>query len=680
MRFIMSLIVLVFVVLAVAYTAVERLSSTQEAAVERARGAFETPMIQLQAALSDHLPDGEADVAQRHMSMMAIDEHVVVLMLVDDIGIIGLSNQSLLEGSPASQVEGYSEAVAADAAATLESRVELSDDGEILRGYFPVNLGAREGALRPDRIGILYSDYSVSADLARARNDAVAAATHLAAFLLLLALAQYLALHFLVTRRVGRLTSAIRSVAGGRFGVTVGMTGSDEIGQLARSIDFMTCQLAEEHAALESSEHLHRLLADNAADWVFWIGPDGTFAYCSPSCEDITGYAAAEFMTDPGLMERIIHPEDADLYHHHRGTEWRAGSSDLRFRIIRRDGSVRWIGHACQAIVDEDGEVRGSRGSNRDITAITEVAEALREANRDLEARVEERTRQLADSNEELVSVNEELSSTIEQLAVLNEELAATNEDLEVATQAAEAASRAKSDFIASMSHELRTPLNSIIGFSDILLRGMAGPLTDEEFTQLTMINTSGHHLLQLINEILDLSKIEVGRMELRVEDFDPIVVVREAVDTVSAEATQKGLALVIDSTSCPASMRSDRLRLEQVLINLLGNAVKFTDSGGVSVSVSCKGPLVTFVVADTGRGIPGDELEKIFGEFYQVEIPAEVKTAGTGLGLPLSQRLAYMMGGHITVKSELGVGSTFIVRLPLTLVADPEGDLRAEG
>jgi PAS domain S-box-containing protein len=675
----MPAVVVVLVLAAVGYSAVERFATARQAATESARSAFKTPMIQLQAALSDHLPAGESDIAQRHVSMMAIDEHVRTLMVVDDIGIITFSNRALLEGSPADDVEGYSEDVARVAIDTYESHVVLSADGTTLHGYFPLDLGARPGALRPDRIGVLYADYSLAAELATSDREAYLAALRLGLFMLLLAGAQYLTLHVLITRRTGRLAAAMVAVANGDLGVRSQVSGPDEIGQLATAFDSMTEQLADQRARLTASENLHRLIADNAADWVFWIEPDGNFRYSSPSCEQMTGYRAEEFIDDPTLMERLIHPADRALYREHREHELLQGTPDLEFRIVRRDGAVRWIGHACQPIIGQDGTFQGSRGGNRDITELTDATEALRVSNRDLEVRVEDRTRQLADTNDELAAVNEELTSAVEELAALNEELAATNERLEDATRAAEAASKAKSDFIASMSHELRTPLNSIIGFSDILLSGMAGPLNDEELVQLKMINTSGRHLLELINEILDLSKIEVGRMDLHVEEFAPEALVRQAADTLSPDAVAKGLTLQVDTALCPATMRTDRLKLEQILINLLGNAVKFTDEGSVSVSVSCKGPLVTFTIADTGRGIPDAELDKVFGEFYQIAIPDEAKTTGTGLGLPLSQRLAYLIGGHISVKSEVGVGSTFTLRIPLRLVADPEGDERVE-
>ncbi len=323
-----------------------------------------------------------------------------------------------------------------------------------------------------------------------------------------------------------------------------------------------------------------------------------------------------------------------------------------------------------------------------DITERRRAEEALAEYRDHLERLVEERTEELAltnreldATNEELQSANEELQCMNEELQCLNEELEASNEELQVTNVELESttsdlaqaneelakANDAKSTFLANMSHELRTPLNSIIGFSGILSQGMGGPLNDEQLTQVSMINTSGKHLLSLIDDILDLAKVEAGTVHTHLEQVDVIAVVREVLDTVRPLAEERGLALETrPDTLAALEVCTDPGKLRQILLNLVSNALKFTEGGSVSVTVEppASGPL-RIRVSDTGRGIPRASLSHIFDPFYQVETPGEVKPKGTGLGLPLSQEYARLLGGDITVRSQPGVGSTFTLTLP---------------
>ncbi|GAV31898.1 signal transduction histidine kinase [Coriobacteriaceae bacterium EMTCatB1] len=214
------------------------------------------------------------------------------------------------------------------------------------------------------------------------------------------------------------------------------------------------------------------------------------------------------------------------------------------------------------------------------------------------------------------------------------------------------------------MSHELRTPLNSVIGFTQLMLQGLAGPLTEEQRKQLEMVNASGHHLLSLVNDLLDLSRIEAGAVVLQREPIDVAALVAEAVDAVRATADAKGLALEAEVPEPAPPLVSDCTRVKQILLNLLSNAVKFTESGTVRIAVSQDGHrTVSFAVSDTGPGIPKEDLERIFDEFVQLDAAEGVR--GTGLGLPIARRLAIALGGTLTVKSTVGRGSTFVLTLP---------------
>jgi two-component system sensor histidine kinase/response regulator len=239
--------------------------------------------------------------------------------------------------------------------------------------------------------------------------------------------------------------------------------------------------------------------------------------------------------------------------------------------------------------------------------------------------------------------------------------------ELEAARVAAERANRAKSDFLANMSHEIRTPMNAIMGLVHLLKRGTDDPRQHE---QCDRISAAARHLLTIINDILDLSKIEAGRLELQVEDFDLGRVVDRACSLVRAAAATKGLELVVDLHGVPLSLRGDELRLGQILLNFVGNAVKFTEAGSVSLRarrIAGDGDRATirFEVTDTGIGLTPEQQALLFRPFQQADSSTTRRYGGTGLGLAINRRLAELMGGRIGVESTPGQGSTFWVELP---------------
>jgi len=217
------------------------------------------------------------------------------------------------------------------------------------------------------------------------------------------------------------------------------------------------------------------------------------------------------------------------------------------------------------------------------------------------------------------------------------------------------------------MSHELRTPLNAIIGFSDVLLAGMTGALTDKQHECLGYIRQSGRHLLSLINDILDLSKIEAGRMELDVARFDLRVAMDNAMILVRERAERHGIRLDAELAPELGQYDGDERKFKQILLNLLSNALKFTpDGGAVRVAAERVDGSYVFRVSDTGIGIAAADHERIFEEFRQVGSDYERKAEGTGLGLSLARKLVELHGGRITVESAPGSGSTFTFNLPI--------------
>jgi signal transduction histidine kinase len=229
---------------------------------------------------------------------------------------------------------------------------------------------------------------------------------------------------------------------------------------------------------------------------------------------------------------------------------------------------------------------------------------------------------------------------------------------------------RLKSSFLANMSHELRTPLNSILGFTDVMMEGLDGPLTEYMDNDLRLIQKNGQHLLHLINDVLDMAKIEAGRMNLNPESFKTFEVLEEVTSITSTLASEKNLALFIDEAADRDIMiYADRTRLRQVMINLVNNSIKFTEKGQVVLNLApMDGGRVLISVRDTGLGIPPEKLEAIFQEFTQVDSSTTRKTGGTGLGLPISRRLVEMHGGRLWANSVgiPGEGAIFFVELPL--------------
>jgi signal transduction histidine kinase len=221
---------------------------------------------------------------------------------------------------------------------------------------------------------------------------------------------------------------------------------------------------------------------------------------------------------------------------------------------------------------------------------------------------------------------------------------------------------RDRSAFLAALSHELRTPLNAILGFADILLSEVDGPLTPDQRENLTIVRTSGEHLRSLIDDILDLSALESGELRLTLQDVDVFNIADESVREARVTAEAKGLFVLLAGRPAPA--RADARRVRQILGNVIGNAVKFTSQGGVRVNIDHDDENVTVTVIDSGPGIAPDEQEAIFEEYRQLG-DLSAQRAGTGLGLAISRRLVDMHGGRILVQSQLGKGSKFTITLP---------------
>jgi signal transduction histidine kinase len=293
---------------------------------------------------------------------------------------------------------------------------------------------------------------------------------------------------------------------------------------------------------------------------------------------------------------------------------------------------------AFNPIRDATGQIIGAVQSTRDVTdriraqkALAASESNLRELNEQLEQLVEDRTRELV-----------------------------------VARDQAEASNRVKDVFLATMSHELRTPLNSIIGFSKVLLTGLAGDLNSEQHMQLGIINKSGQQLLALISDVLDISKIEAGRLALHLAPLPLEKLLHEQLEAFRLQAHERGLCLRIAGAEVPLRVLADDQRVRQVVGNLLSNALKFTDHGEVGIAVEVTDGKAKVTVYDTGIGIAADEQARLFQPFRRIAPKNGGSRDGTGLGLAISRRLVEAMGGEIGVTSEPGAGSRFWFTLPL--------------
>lgn len=394
--------------------------------------------------------------------------------------------------------------------------------------------------------------------------------------------------------------------------------------------------------ALQESERKYRELVEYANSIIVRWDSQGTILLMNEFGLQFFGYSEKDLI-GKNVMGSIV-PYEESSGRNLKSLIEEITSNPLAFEQstnenIKSNGERVWISWTNRIVTDDTGKVKEILSIGADITQQRAAEQAIRNLNASLEKRVAERTA-----------------------------------ELKKALVRAESADKLKSAFLATMSHELRTPLNSIIGFTGIVRQELAGPLNVEQKKQLGMVRSSAHHLLELINDILDISKIEAGQLQMRPSSFDIKESILRVCELVRPLATAKDIAILSEIPDDLPSMLGDQRRIEQIVINLLNNAIKFSDEGEVILEISMlsgaediTGRAVEIRVSDRGIGIDPNDLKELFQPFRQLDTGLTREHEGTGLGLAICRRLANLMGGNIQAESTPGQGSTFTVILPLS-------------
>jgi len=401
-------------------------------------------------------------------------------------------------------------------------------------------------------------------------------------------------------------------------------------GYIGTNTDITERKEAEEK--LKESESRFRQLAENIHE-VFWMSDPRKhqILYISPAYEKIWGRSCESLYQDPRSFIDAIDPEDRKHLKAVLEQQARGESTDIVYRVIRPDGLHRWIRDRSFPIQDQSGRVYRTAGIAEDITQQREAEEELK-------------------------------NKTIQALE----------------------ASRIKSDFVSNVSHELRTPINAIIGYSSLLLDETYGPVGPDQKAPLEGVVRNANDLLNLVNDVLDLSRIESGKMALRLGPVEIPSLIQGILAGMHPLFEQKSLSVQFDSPERFPVIQSDAEKIKQITINFLSNAVKFTKQGGITITAKDLPEQggISFSIQDTGIGIKSEELPKIFDAFHQVDASATREFGGVGLGLAIVKKLIELLQGEVRVESEFGKGTTFTIYLPYRLerrkVGNPEGDRTA--
>ena len=447
-------------------------------------------------------------------------------------------------------------------------------------------------------------------------------------------------LAYYMTKQIGLLKAASRRIEEGEIGFQIPIHGHDEIAETSVAFNKMSERLAYLYEEISKSETRSKAVLDGIVEGIITIDEEGMILTANPAAAETFGYTVIDLLGENVkiLMSAPIQREhDKYLKNYMLSGIKRSIGQSREVVGVRKDGSTFPMEIAVSEMM-LDGK-KHFLSAIRDVTERKHVEKALK------------------DSGDKMQLLANKMSRLAKSEAVLR--------------QKAEEANRAKSEFLSNMSHELRTPLNAILGITEMVRDDAEDDDNADTVEALDRVLRSGQHLLQLINDILDLSKIEANKLELHIEDIDVRTLVSDLAQTAAPLAEKNNNTLEVNVDDDVQTVEGDITRMKQVVLNLIGNACKFTQDGKVTVSVSRMSSMrdekyIVFDISDTGIGMSETQQKKLFQEFQQGDSSTTKKYGGTGLGLTISRRLARLMGGDIIVRSKLGEGSEFSVVFPI--------------
>jgi len=446
-----------------------------------------------------------------------------------------------------------------------------------------------------------------------------------------------------------RLIEKIRELLSARTSSVLSKARILEFSEMLEAVNY---ELEHQKEELDKAVVYNRGLIEASLDPLVTIGPDGKITDVNKSTEEITGYT----------REHLIDTDFSDYFSNHEMAKqvyqqvFRDGYvRDYELEIKHKDGKTTAVTYNASVYHDENKKILGVFAAARDITE-KKIAEQVQKK---LYEEIEQRSTYLHSANKELEVQKSELTS-------LSAELSEQITELEMQKKQLDEANKLKSSFLSNMSHELRTPLNSVIALSGVLSRKLKPKIGEEEYNYIEVIGKNGKNLLNLINEILDLSRIEAGKEEMNLSKFSVYELVNELISVIQPATDTSKVKLINHVSSDFPLIVSDRDKVRHILQNLIANAVKFTHEGSVEISADVKNDRVGISVKDTGIGIEEDKLALIFDEFRQADEKTSRRYGGSGLGLSIAKKYSELCNGNIEVVSLIGGGSTFVLYLPI--------------
>jgi PAS domain S-box-containing protein len=494
----------------------------------------------------------------------------------------------------------------------------------LTRSYQGKSLGiySREIEVIGQKIGTIKIYYDFEELIKETRLSVTIFLTLLLTTLILMSALLNLMLSRFVIQPVSLLRNAINKIQEGYLGETVSLPFQDEIGKMGAALNEMSVKLHDGQVALKKAEEKYRSIFENATVGIYRSTTDskGQLLTVNPAFAQILGYASPEQVVENVTDIRSqLYVNSTDRERLQELLRDIGAVQGFEAQVYRKNGEVIDVSMNVHVIKDENNKFLYYEGILEDVTEKKQASQ------------------------------------------------------FRIAKEAAEAAAQTKSEFLANMSHEIRTPLNAILGYTELILDNIYGDVPDKIHEVLERLQKNGRHLLSLINDILDLSKIEAGQLTLSLSDYSMQEVVHAVFTTVESLAAEKNLDLKVAVSPDVAYGRGDEQRIVQVLLNLVGNAIKFTEVGEVRLDVKDSNGTFLVSVSDTGPGLSEADHQRIFKEFLQADSSSTRKKGGTGLGLSIAKRIVEMHGGRIGVESTLGKGSTFWFTLPVRVERQTE-------